>query len=300
MELLRPIEITESILLSSNVTEDDYLEWYTGTSYSTGDLVIVTDSGVHKVYEALRATTGDYPPDNSSDWLEVSSTNRWKMFDDIVGSQTTNADTIEVSVTTSLADSVAFINVNALSVSVTVTDPTEGLVYEETKELLSTSNVVDLFTYFFEPFHYVTDAVFTSIPIYTGATMVATINSTGGTASCGVMVIGKVAALGCTQFGASIGILDYSKKTADDFGNYTILKRAFSKTGTFSTVLTNSTLGFTLATLEAYRSTPAVWIGTGVEYLASPMLIYGFYKDFTLGVEYVGETTCEIEIEGLI
>lgn len=300
MKLIRPTEITDSILTSSNVTEDDYSEWAIGTAYATDDLVIVTDSGVHKVYEATRATTGDYPPDNSDDWLEISSTNKWKMFDSIVGSQTTNADTIEVSIVSNLSDSLAFINVTAGEITVILTDPTDGEVYNETKLLVTTSNVVDLYTYFFEPINYVTDAVFTNIPPYGAATLSVVIDATGSEAACGAMVIGKITSLGCTQWGASIGITDYSVKTADDFGNYTVLQRAFSKEGSFSTVLTNSMLGTALSTLEAYRSTPAVWIGTEVEYLTSPLLIYGYYKEFTFGVEYAGETTCEIEIEGLI
>jgi hypothetical protein len=56
-----------------------------GTTYADGDRVIVT-TGYHKIYESQQAAnTGNDPTtDDGTWWLEVSSTNRWKMFDAIV------------------------------------------------------------------------------------------------------------------------------------------------------------------------------------------------------------------------
>jgi hypothetical protein len=53
-----------------------------GTTYADGDRVIVTTPNIHKIYESQQAAnTGNDPTtDDGTWWLEVSSTNRWKLF----------------------------------------------------------------------------------------------------------------------------------------------------------------------------------------------------------------------------
>ena len=55
LKVIPPVLITDSILTSSNVAETDYAVWSSGTTYSTGQRVIVT-TGVHKIYESLQNT----------------------------------------------------------------------------------------------------------------------------------------------------------------------------------------------------------------------------------------------------
>ncbi len=41
MDIIKPVTVTNDILTSSNVTEDDYSEWASGTTYNDGDKDIV-------------------------------------------------------------------------------------------------------------------------------------------------------------------------------------------------------------------------------------------------------------------
>jgi hypothetical protein len=60
-------------------------------------------------------------------WKEVSATNRWKPFDQKNGSQVSQATSLTYKITPgALFDSIAFINVDAVSIHVTVTDPAAG------------------------------------------------------------------------------------------------------------------------------------------------------------------------------
>jgi len=300
MKIVRPIVVTDSVLLSTNVAETDHAAWVIGTTYSIGDKVIVV--ATHRIYEALISASGKYPPDYLTGatpyWLDIGATNAHKMFDGVVGVQTSNADTIEVSLLSSGATTLSLMNIDAASVTIVVTDPADGEVYNNTIDLISTSNVVDAFSYFFEPFLY-TKNLITYIPPYSGATVDVTVDFTGETAKCGEMVIGTTAFLGCTQFGASVGITSYSVKTVDDFGNFTILPRAFAKRGDFDIVLDNSQMEFVLNTLIGYTDTAVIWIPTDAQYLSSPLVIYGFYKSFSVVIPYAQESSCSIEVEGL-
>lgn len=303
MHILEPVIVDDTVLTSTNVAENDYSEWVSSTSYSVGDKVIVI--ATHKIYESLvSSNSNNYPPDNTSGtapaWLEYSATNAWKMFDLITGSKTVNSGTIEVEVVSSNATKVSLLSLDALSVNVTLTDSVDGEVFNEDIALLSTANVFDGFTYFFSPFIKTENVVVDLPAVYLASSLKVTITADSSEdAECGTMAFGQATFLGCTEMGASVGITDYSIKEANDFGEYTILERSFSKRGSFITKVPNDILDGVISTLSMYRATPAVWIPTEDSSLKSPLIIYGFYKDFDIAVRYPSESICSIEIEGL-
>ena len=92
MYVIEPVTVTDAILTSSDIVEDDYAKYVAGTTYGDGNTIMVTDTGIHKIYESLLANNlNHYPPDNLTGatpwWLEISATNKWKAFDGKVGSQ---------------------------------------------------------------------------------------------------------------------------------------------------------------------------------------------------------------------
>ena len=298
MRIIRPIATTDTTLGSSNVAEDDYAEYLPDSDYVEGDRRIVTDAGVHKIFDALRATTGDYPPDSPMDWLEIDSTNRWSMFDGTVGTTTSRSDTIDITITpNTIFNSLALLGVSAEEVVVTVTDPVDGIVYSNTKSLVSTEGVNDWYAYFYEPVIRQTDVIFDDLPTYGSAEIRIQINDTGDTVEVGQLVIGALKTLGMSQYGASFGITDYSIKNIDDFGRTSVVQRDYSKRAEVDFVLENSTLDTVIKTLAQYRSTPLVWIITDI-YTVS--IIYGYYRDFDITIPYATFSECSIQIEGLI
>ncbi len=306
MKIIRPTTITTAMLTASNVSEDDYQVWLVGTSFTEGDKCIVIGT-THKIYEALvNVTGGDSPEvDVTNDvpkWLEISATNRWKAFDEKVGSQTSQATTITFEITPGeIIDSLAFLNMDCVTIQVVSTDPVEGEVYNETIDMLSTivtgsSGIYDWYTYFFSSSYKVTDAVILDLPPYMDTVLSITITYTGGTVKCGGIVMGIHTDLGSTQYSPSIGIHDYSIKEVDAFGVWSVTERAFSKKLECEILVESVSISDVQNILASYRSTLIVWIAVD----DSPALIvYGFYKDFSILISYPTFAICSLDIEGL-
>jgi hypothetical protein len=253
---------------------------------------------IHKVYESLQAANmGNYPPSSPAWWLDRGATNRWKMFDTSVTSQSSGTDEIDVSMLASgRVDTVALMNISAATARVMMTDATDGVVYDETQTLSSDSGITDWYAYFFEPIVRVTEALFSEMPPYANATIDITLTDTGSAVLCGAALLGLSREVGGTQYGASTGIQDYSVKQQDDFGNYTILERAFSKRAVLPIIVQNSIVDELGVILASYRASPTLYIGAD-EF--SSTWIYGFYKDWSTVIQYTDHSICNLELEGL-
>jgi hypothetical protein len=95
MMIIRPVDVTPAMLTSSNVQENDFDVWSVSTAYTVGQKVTLN----RRNYEALVANTGANPETDTSDppkWLDLGATNRWRMFDDSVGSLTEFAGSVDV------------------------------------------------------------------------------------------------------------------------------------------------------------------------------------------------------------
>jgi hypothetical protein len=102
--------------------------------------------------------------------------------------------------------------------------------------LTSTEGISDWYAWFFEEIERASQACCSpDLPIYNNPTVRVVLTGTGtATMECGNLVAGQQKDLGRTLHdGAQVGIIDYSRKEADAFGNYTIVERAFSKRGSF-------------------------------------------------------------------
>lgn len=301
MKIIRPASITDAALTSSSLPETDYGEWAVGTTYGLAAYCIKTST--HRIYKSLQAgnighdPAAEADPDNPVWWLDYGATNRWRMFDTLVGQQSSAADSITFTVTPDTSvDCVVLLNVAAASVQVTITDAVEGVVYDETFSLVSDSGIQDWYSYFYEPIVRRTDFAVGDLPRYLGAAITITATDTGGTVGIGECVLGLAREIGGMQYGARIGIRDYSVKSQDAFGNPMILERAFSKRGSFSLWVDGGLTSELQTILAGYRATPAVYIGTDIH---AATMIYGFYKDFDIDIAYPKVSLCSIEIEGL-
>jgi hypothetical protein len=300
MNLVRPTYMTDALLTSTDVPETDYAVYVAWTTYATGTTIVVI--ATHKVYESLQdANTGNYPPDNTGGttpwWLEIGATNAWKMFDTQVGTQTSQADGIVVETAPGRINSLALLNISAASVAITLTDPTDGVVYSETVSTVSASGINDWYAYFFEPIVRDSELVKLDIPAYSAATLKVEFIEVGETVACGMMVVGNKKLLGMTQWQPEISILDYSRKETDAFGNPTLIVRKSARLLNADIVLPTSYVNEVRKTLTDYRATPAVWAGDP-DFQST--IIYGFYRSFSLVLSGPSTSDCNIEIEGLI
>lgn len=297
MKLLRPITMTDGMLVSSTVAEDDYAAWSDATTYAVGDRCIVG----HKVWESLQAGNLNHDPTtDASDppyWLEVSSTNRWRMFDQTVNSATTAADSIVVELQPGAINAVGLIELLGSTVTVELLDGST-VVYSETKDIDQTP-VADWYAYFFEPYQWATAVLFEDVPSYLTGTVRITISGTG-TVECGGVVVGQIYSVGDTLVGVTAGIVDYSRKSTNDFGVTSIVQRAYAKRASAKLILSNTDLARVHALLASVRATPCLWVGDDDTQTYAPLVIFGWYRDFQIDIAYRTTSYCNLEIEGMI
>lgn len=283
--------------------------WNVSASYLDGDRVQLSTVNNHRIYEALENVTGGTSPELDvllavPKWLEVSATNRWKAFDQKVGSQTSNADSITFTITPGVVvDSFAFLNLDAASVRLVSTDPIEGVVYDNTVDLVSSiitglDPIYDWYSYFFSSDFRLTDVVMLDVPPYLNTVFTITIAYTGETALCGGIVFGVQSNIGTTLYSPNIGIHDYSIKEADAWGVYSVTERAFSKKMSCDVKVPKASISAVQNLLALYRSELLVWVGSD-DPVYSSLIIYGFFKDFSIVIGYPSFAIMNLEIEGL-
>lgn len=299
MKLIRPETVTDTIFQSSDVPEDDYSAWLVGTTYADGDRVIVTTPNIHKIYESQQGSNvgNDPTTDDGTYWLEVSSTNRWKLFNGIVQEQTEQAGGMEyVLQSPTVVNSLALINVDCGEVTVQMEDATEGVVYDETFSLISDSGIQDWYAYFFEPIVRDDRLAILDLPPYANADITVTFTDTG-TAKCGALILGQFADLGFSQHGANFSIIDYSVKATDAEGRVTITDGPYANKLEVDVVLDTSAFGVARNVLTDLRTTPVVWIA---EEDNRNSIVYGYYREFDIILSNPTTSRCSLEIEGLV
>lgn len=298
MRVIKSVETTDSILTYSNIPEDEYPEWVSGTSYTALDKVIYQ----HKIYQRIVTGSGTTTPDlDQINWLDSGYTNRYRMFDNTISSVSSRVGGIEFTLTPNqVINGIVLLNVNASTVRVVMTDPIEGVVYDRTKELRSSSNVIDYFSYFFAPLISLgglNTAVFLDLPNRPTATTTVYISSGTGLVEVGEVVYGIQYVVGRTNYGTAIGIKSYSRKEVDEFGKVTVIKRKNSKYADYDVDIDNVNLASVQRLFADIDSVPCVFIGnTEMEEL----IVFGFYSDFKATISFPTVSKCTLRVEGLI
>ena len=302
--------VTGSGLIYTDVPENDYAAWVGGTTYTAlTDYVIRTTATTHKVYQCLVThTAAATPEDNTTGvtpkWLEIGPTNRWGMFDRKVGTETTQATSMTYLLKPGRANSLGLLGIDADSVEVSLVANDE-IVYAASIDLNSGNTVGDWYQYFYEPI-YSTDAVaitnlldaaLMDLPAYGDGVLCVRFLATAGDVTCGVLAVGLYAELGTTLYDPTIGIIDYSRKSVDAFGNYDITERTYSKRMSATLMVESTDVDNTARLLTQYRATPVVWVGA--DNLYSSLIVYGFAKDWEETIKGPTYSTCNIQIEGL-
>lgn len=298
MTIIKPVDIAANMLVSSNVPIDDAPAWATGTAYVIGALV------VHKlrVWEALYAVPAGIEPGaetvtttNPAKWLDAGAVNRWRMFDEKVGTVTSRVGSVSVTLQPGRAvTALAAFNVNGHTLDVTLTDPAEGEVYHRVTPLADVG-IGNWYDYFFQPIGRIADITLTDLPSYPLATLAFTVTS-ADTAEVGSLSIGSIEEIGEALFGTGVGIIDYSRKTVDEFGNASILERPYSKRVEYDLMIETAQVSRVQRLLASIRARPVVWIG---EESMEATIVFGFYKDFSINIAGPSASTATITVEGL-
>jgi hypothetical protein len=200
-----------------------YAAYSSGSTYAKEN--IVSDLVAHQLYQSLQAGNTGKALTDTAWWLPLGATNRWKMFDKAVNSQTTAPDTVSVGIIPGeLVNTLTLLNVSGASV--TVSQSESG--YTRTRSLV-THAVLSWYDFYYQEPLWVGDTVFDDIPPYINSTLTVTVNSPGNQAAFGGWFLGRAKFVGTTQWELTAGILSYSTSSTDKFGNTTLVKRDNAK-----------------------------------------------------------------------
>lgn len=300
IKIVEPITITDSILVSSNIPENDYSAWSSATTYALGNRVILTST--HKVYESLQnSNTNKNPVDYASYWVEVGPTNKWKVFDTSNSSQTlASGSPPEISYTFAAGiaiPSIAILNItDGRSVTITIDDPVEGIVFDEEEYIGTFPQYPDWWSWFFGSRFSKSQYIRNDLPSYPNAEITVTISGIS-TLAAGVIILGQQTSFSLgMKYGTRLGIQDYSRKETNDFGDTVLVQRAFAKRANFELFLDNFEVDLLQDYLSKIRAVPVLWIGSN-DFEAT--VIFGFYKNFDILLSYTDHAECSLEIEGL-
>jgi hypothetical protein len=298
VKVIQPTPITDANLTSINVIEDSTDAWSGAATYALADRVHLAST--HRVYESVQAANLNHAPetDDGTWWVDVGPTNAWAAFDGAVGTictVDTPGDDLEIVLEPGIIGALAILECAAQTITVTLeSGATE--VYSHTENMLSVA-VTDWYEYFFEPIEYRTELVILDIPPYADGVLTITINHETG-AACGMCAVGKPRFIGDTRFGATAGIMDYSRKTTDEWGHTTIVPRSYARRSRVPLLIENRLLNNVYRYLAEVRATPCVWVGTE-DPLFGVVVLYGFFRDFDIEIAYPTKSLCNLEIEGL-
>lgn len=260
----------------------------------------VVEDANNITYTSLMNNNISNPLSNTPAWFSTGVTNRFAMFDAQSTTTSVAAKEIEVTIQTGIIDTIACINLDATLAEVTVRNGLGGAIVFEKVIGLTGGNPTNAWDYYFtDPTIRFTQFVIEGIPPYVNSHVTIRITAADGV-GVGNIIIGKAKSLGITTTGAQAGILDFSTKTTDAFGFTTFVQRGYKKTLSVQTEINKVDINKTQNTLYSLRATPCLWLSTNDPALSEPMVIYGFYKNFSTDITYPTHSLCSLDIEGLI
>lgn len=308
--LIDPLPIGDGDLFFTNIPENDYPAWNAGTSYVRGDRVIVL--ATHKVYQAAAATVQPALPPQSDlfnaetrptgKWVEVGATRRWKPFDGRISDQASfeKSNTIQWRLRLGRrADSIALFGLGASRVNIRVIQADTGtIVYEVEQSAIDLANITDGWDFFNNNPAFHTEMVFRGLPISDDTHVRIEVINDSGIARVGEIVIGQEVEIGQILVGGGASFQDFSRKTTDDFGHTSILRRATADIATYPALVAAHRERYILRTLQRLRATPAVF-HAGQEMTSRGLTVFGFFRDVPVTLSSPTHSQLNIEVEGL-
>lgn len=236
MNIIEPYAVTDLMLVSSNIENEDLPTWSSSTTYA-GGVRVIRGSGI---YEAIQGENTNHPPETDAQatwWLRMGATNKFRPFDMRLGGKAIGGPlmTFRIAVPRTL-NAVCFFGLNATSVRIIVRNAADAVMLDRLIALASRESVGNAWEYVFNPFTYKTDLIVRGLKIPSGSTVEIRIEG-GSYTELGEFFVGNDINLGTTLTESSLGVQDFSKKDRDEWGGVFIVPRSTIKTATFRFML---------------------------------------------------------------
>jgi hypothetical protein len=289
---VRAADASAGGLVYSNLVDAD-AAYVAGTPYNLNERVTYDKV----IWECILAPSlGNTPSTSPTFWLNRGPSNRWAAFDSQVSTASTATGEQIYVLQPGYASGLGAFGLIGSSIEVSVLSEPGGPILSSTKFLLDGAVISDWYQYYFSEIEQQTDYVNIDLSAYDLSYV--TVRIKGSTTSIGHLSLGKVIDLGGSQYGASIGITDYSTKKVDANGVSTFVQKGYAKDLSVSTLFDKAQLNGVYKTLASLRATPCTWIvADELEY--SSLTTFGNIRDFSINVEYFSTSLCNFDIQGL-
>ncbi len=94
--------------------------------------------------------------------------------------------------------------------------------------------------------------------------------------------------------GTDVGIVDYSRKERDEFGDITVIERGYTDYITYNVLIETARSDEIRAQLASVRAVPAVYIGTD-KYAVTQ--VTGYLNNFTITLDSDTYSSLSLEVE---
>jgi len=284
-------------IISTDATDNSTTDWDETTTFTKNAYVKVAD--LKRVYRCASDTsTNEYPPANPTVWVDYGATNSYKLFDDIIGSQTEFDTSMTIELSANGMNMISFLNMdNVASIEITQTElSTNTNVYREIN--LVDYGVLSLYDYWYNPLTYRKDLVIKDLQFSFNSKLTITFNS-GGISKIGTVVSGLADNLGLTLFGTNIKLKDYSRYITDDYGNTSFKKRGYARIITGQVVIDTNLVDKTITKVASRRGDLTLYVADDREDGFGSLTTLGYIE--TLEIEpSPSKTQYPITIIGVI
>lgn len=303
MNVIGPLHITAAALTATSVPESGAPVWSAPVAYGMGDQVRASgfERGAYeRLFESLvDGNAGNDPrAGDATKWLELGATDRFKPFDEKVNDLVTATGSLSYTVTApALVTGIALLGLQGTAVQVRIVNTVGVETYDETFQLVDTTEVYDWHSYFTWDGEYDSEEIFLDLPGYAGSQITITVTGTGDVA-LGQIVMGRHQHLGTSLDGTEIGLEDFSVKERDPFGNAILIERDYAETVKFQFWMPTASAKRVRRVVSRLRARPSLYFaGPDLEHLGTT--VFGYYEDMSTPLASDGNTFATLEIKGL-
>lgn len=287
----------------------DSVLYNTGSNIYYNDFYIIDlsdedkNNPVHFTQDLVNTYTTEAltPQDNPLYWLDLGYTNKYKMLDTSLNSETVYNGNMEMSFIVNKCDSIFLFGLYGTDVNITITSIDGATEYFNTDYDLENKNGGTFYNYFFNDFTYddkfYETQLFTNIPIAYDVKVSITINALSGVSKCGLVAIGREYNIGGTTYGSSISSRDFSTKAENSQGEIYLEKGNIKRTNSLIIEIPNNMIDKVVELFDKFRATPIVF--KGVDDIRTTV-VFGIYNKYDVIIQTPSVSKLNIDYESLI
>ena len=299
------LQITDEKLVSCTIDENEFPAYDNTANYAAStDETPVKVIADHVIYESLQADNqGNDPTDEENQgvwWTKLTSSNRWAPFDSYIQNQASAEEAATWVIEPGAnVTAIALFNLNAFSVTIEVSDPIDGVVYDETFSLVDNTGVVDAYSYFFSPIVTLSEFCVSGLPPYASAQITITVSSPGGTAKVGQIAMGYAEVIGETLDEMPLTVNDYTRLNETFDGRTFPTIRGYARKSAPAITVDSFRVPYLERRIMQQRGVPTIWSFDTIDG-EDRLLYFGYFENISFIYVNHKKSTLDLDLRSLV